>query len=51
MRDYDLWVPSDAVAAVKIERGDAALGIMREIMGAETAATSELDLADWLGKC
>ena len=50
MRDYDIWTPSDCVAAAAPERSDWALEIMRQSMGAETAATSELPLADWLGR-
>lgn len=48
MRDYALWVPSDAVAATSTERTEAALDIMRERLGAETAPSSELDLAGWI---
>jgi nicotinamidase-related amidase len=47
MRDYDLWVPQDAVAAESPDRVEAALEIMRERLGAETAPTSQLELADW----
>ena len=49
MRDYGLWVPGDAVAGEHVQRTSWALEIMRNSMGAETAATSELSLADWLG--
>jgi len=48
MRDYALWLPSDAVAAENDARGAAALAIARDSMGAETAATGKLDLAAWL---
>lgn len=48
MRDYALWVPSDSVAASSAERSQAALDIMRERLGAETAPSSELDLAGWV---
>jgi nicotinamidase-related amidase len=48
MRDYALWVPEDCVAAEKDERGAAALAIMRETMGAQTAASTKLSLHDWL---
>lgn len=48
MRDYAVWVPEDAVAAESDERGKWALDIMRSHLGVETAATSRLDLADWI---
>ena len=48
MRDYDLWVPEDAVAAESDERGRWALDIMAQSMGAETAATSQKSLREWL---
>lgn len=47
MRDYALWIPEDAVAAESEERGKWALEIMASSMGAQTAATSQLSLADW----
>lgn len=50
MREYALWVPRDAVASDKSEHLDWALGIMRKSMDAETAATSELSLEEWLGR-
>lgn len=49
MRDYDLWVPEDAVASGIRAQVDAALSIMRERLGVETRPTTELDLAGWLG--
>ena len=48
MRDYALWVPSDAVAAQSDERACWALEIMRNSLGAETASTADLTLADWV---
>jgi nicotinamidase-related amidase len=48
MRDYALWVPQDAVAAEVDAREEAALELMREHLGAETAATSELDVPSWM---
>lgn len=48
MRQYDLWVPEDAVAANSAERTTWALEIMRSSMGAETRATSALSVADWI---
>ena len=48
MRDYSLWIPEDAVAAEKDDRGSWALEIMRASMGAQTAPTSALDLESWL---
>jgi nicotinamidase-related amidase len=50
MRDYDLWIPDDAVVAIDQAQGDAALGIMRNTMGAETSGTAQLSLSSWLGK-
>lgn len=48
MRDYALWVPQDCVVALDDERGEAALGIMKSTMDAETAPTSELSLSHWI---
>lgn len=48
MRDYALWVPADAVAAGSDARAEAALEIIRERLGAETAPSSDLDLAGWI---
>jgi len=50
MRDYDIWIPNDAVVAIDQGQGDAALGIMRNTMGAETSGTDRLALSSWLGK-
>lgn len=47
MREYELWVPRDAVAATDAERTDWALDIMANSMGAETAPSGDLALADW----
>jgi nicotinamidase-related amidase len=47
MREYDLWVPADAVASEDEQRKQWALGVMRTSMGAETRPTGELALADW----
>jgi nicotinamidase-related amidase len=47
MRDYAVWVPEDAVAAESDERHAAALAILRDRMGAETAPAGELRLTDW----
>lgn len=47
MRDYALWVPEDAVAAETPERQEAALGIIGNQLGAETAATTQLSLDAW----
>ena len=49
MRDYDLWIPSDAVASETQQQTDSALGIMRKCMNAETRPTTELSLAQWMG--
>jgi nicotinamidase-related amidase len=47
MRDYSLWVPSDCVMAGSTDRNDAALRILRDSFGAETAPTSELNIETW----
>jgi nicotinamidase-related amidase len=47
MRDYELWVPEDAVAAQTPERRNWALAIMKQSMGAETRPTGSLGLAAW----
>lgn len=47
MRDYAIWVPSDAVASRSDERGSAALAIMRDGLGAETVAVAEMTIEDW----
>lgn len=48
MRDYAMWVPSDAVAAPGGASADWALEIIGKRLGAETAPTTELDLASWI---
>jgi nicotinamidase-related amidase len=48
MRQYDLWVPCDAVASETGGHQDWALEIMRKSMSAETRPTTELDLASWV---
>ncbi|SEM90192.1 Nicotinamidase-related amidase [Sphingomonas gellani] len=50
MREYELWVPSDCVAGEDTQRTDWALEIMRNSMGADTAASSDLPLEDWLAR-
>ena len=47
MRDYELWVPEDAVAAQTPERRRWALEIMKQSMGAEVRPTDRLTLAAW----
>jgi nicotinamidase-related amidase len=47
MREYDLWVPADAVAGTSDERIGWALGIMRDSMGAETRSSADVGLIDW----
>jgi len=49
MRDYALWVPSDAVAAEDDQRGAWALDIMAHAMGATIAPTRDLSLRQWAG--
>ena len=48
MRDYALWVPQDTVAAEDDGKGQGALAIMQSHLGAEIAATGELDIAQWM---
>ncbi len=48
MRDYALWVPADAVASPSDTRKEAALEIMKESMGAQTAMTGQLDVSAWI---
>jgi nicotinamidase-related amidase len=50
MRDYDLWVPADAVAAEADERGRWALEIMANSMDAQIAPTSEMGVAEWVDR-
>ena len=47
MRDYALWVPSDATAAEDDPQAQAALAIMKTRLGAEIARTDALDLTGW----
>jgi len=49
MRDYDIWVPADAVAAECDRRSRWALEIIGNSMGARTEPTGELALTKWLG--
>ena len=48
MRQYDLWVPEDAVAASSAERTRWALEIMRSSMAAETRPTGALSVEEWV---
>ena len=48
MRQYDLWVPADAIAGNHAERTRWAIEIMKNSMGAETRPTGELSLEDWV---
>jgi nicotinamidase-related amidase len=48
MRDYGLWVPSDAVAADEPKRAAWALEIIKTSMGACTDASQERSLAAWV---
>jgi nicotinamidase-related amidase len=47
MRQYDVWIPGDAVAGQSDERIGWALGIMRDSMSVDVRSTSELGLAEW----
>ncbi len=49
MREYDLWVPGDVVAAETDGGSRWALDIMRDKMQAETRATDVLALDHWVG--
>lgn len=48
MREYQLWVPADAVASEEPDRERWALEIMAKSMGADVRPTTQLALADWL---
>ncbi|SER54227.1 Nicotinamidase-related amidase [Faunimonas pinastri] len=48
MREYDLWVPRDAVASQDGQRTEWALEIMKTSMDAETRPTDEFALAEWI---
>lgn len=50
MREYALWVPSDAVASSDAQRTRWALEIMQHSMTAEIASTGELSLRDWVAR-
>ncbi|MDF2640429.1 MAG: isochorismatase [Novosphingobium lindaniclasticum] len=47
MREYGLWVPSDAVAAESDERSRWALGIMEHAMSACTDPAGDRDTKHW----
>lgn len=49
MREYRLWVPSNAVASEQLERSQWALDIIKNSMDAEVRPTTELNLIRWLG--
>ena len=48
MREYDLWVPADAVASTDPQRTEWTLEIMRVSMKADTRPSTEPALDDWL---
>lgn len=48
MREYDLWVPADAVASEDAQRTGWALDVMRASMGADVRPTTQHSLAAWL---
>lgn len=50
MRDYDLWVPADAVASDNDDHGSWALQIMEKSMDADTRPTGEQTLDAWLSR-
>lgn len=48
MREYELWVPRDAVAGESERRTSWALEIMLNSMNAETRGTDEFSLEEWV---
>ena len=50
MREYDLWVPADAVGSEDRQRTGWALDIMARSMKADIRPTTDLRLTDWLAR-
>jgi nicotinamidase-related amidase len=50
MREYELWVPADAVASEDPQRTRWALDIMERSMGARTEPTTGRRLSDWIAE-
>lgn len=50
MRDYDLWVPCNAVASSADEHGRWALETMQKSMNARTDSTEDYSLKAWLAE-
>ncbi|MGP7796261.1 isochorismatase family cysteine hydrolase [Sphingomonas sp. CLY1604] len=48
MRQYELWVPSDAIAGNHEERTRWAVEIMKNSMAAETRPTDAFSLTEWV---
>jgi nicotinamidase-related amidase len=48
MREYDLWIPANAVAAQSPDRVRWALELMADGMDAEVRSTDDLCLVEWL---
>jgi nicotinamidase-related amidase len=48
MRQYDLWVPADAIAGDDEGRSRWAIEIMKNSMQAETRPTTDYTLAEWI---
>ncbi len=48
MREYDLWVPGDAIASFDSQRTRWSLDIMRQTMGADVRTLAELTMDAWL---
>ena len=48
MREYDLWIPTNAVASESEPRKTWALDIMRKSLGAETRSTEDFSLRSWI---
>jgi nicotinamidase-related amidase len=48
MRDYELWIPSDAVASAEPDHAAWALNLMGRNFSAETRSTEDLSLKAWV---
>ncbi len=48
MRDYDLWIPGDCVAAETDRRRDSALAIANSALSTEVRPSSDLAFTEWL---
>lgn len=50
MRDFELFVPSDCVAANEVEENEHALRQMADVLGADTRPSTELALREMISK-